>query len=149
MGKRFLFGKNDNQLLQANVYMKSDYLGWDEVKYVDGRKNLDDIIEDAREKIEVYYEPEEDSVYISSEKGCESFWNDYRNLINNYFRSLHHPIPSYNRKRKVITKKYFQKGDMAIIDNWFIEIHIKFLVTCKVEHVSLEAPNFCYKFKSI
>lgn len=149
MGKRLLFCDKDNQMLMAYVYMKSDYLGWDKVKYADGRSHIDDIKEDAPNNIDIIFSPEEKSVYISSEKGSEAFWIGYRNLIDQYFRIMHHPIPSDNRKRKVISKKYFKAGDKTIIDNWFIEIVIHFFADCKVEHTPIKAPYFSYVFNFI
>ena len=147
MGKRHLFNRKDERTIAVGVYMKSDHLGWDEMLYADGRRHIDDLIMDAPENIDIFFSTDDASVYISSEEGSESFWYGYNNLIDQHYRNLRHPLPSFNRARKTLRKKYFKAGDKAIIDNLFVEIHILFYADCIVEHTPMEAPYFCYTFK--
>lgn len=147
MGKRHLFSRKDERTMTVSIYMKSDYLGWDEMMYADGRRHIDDVIIDAPENIDILFAPEDSCVYISSEEGSESFWYGYINLIDQYYRNMHHPRPSSNRKRKVLRKRKYKAGDKAVIDNLFIEIHMLFNANCIAESTPMEVPYFNYIFK--
>lgn len=148
MGKRYLFGKEKGESpMSIFVYMKSDYLGWDEMRYVDGRRHIDDVIMDVEKYIEIFYDSYDHEIEISSEEGSESFWWGYRNLIDKYYRQIKQPLPKFNRERKMLRKKHYKAGEKAIIDNWFIEIELHFYAECTVEYKPMDTPLFDYIFK--
>ena len=148
MGKRYLFGREKGEgPMSIGVYMKSDYLGWDELQYADGRRHIDDVRKDAEYRIEIFYGSEDHEIIISSEEGSEHFWNGYRQMIDHYFKQMKQPLPKYNRERKMLRKKHYKAGEKAVIDNWFIEIELHFYADCEVERTPMNPPLFEYTFK--
>jgi hypothetical protein len=86
-------------------------------------------------------------VLLSSLEANENFWGLYRYLIEYHFGLMKRPMPKFVGKRKVLRKTSFKAGEQAVIDNWFVEIHLHFHADCTVKRTPNDAPLFDYVFK--
>ena len=145
--ERYVFGQKYDRQMSLSVFMKYESQEWTDFTYPDGSTNLQSVMGEAPKNINISYDTEKNEVLLSSLEANENFWGLYRFLIERHFRYLGYHMPKFIRQRKVLRQKCFKAGDQAVIDNWFVEIHLQFHADCTVERRSKEAPFFDYVFK--
>ncbi len=145
--ERYVLGQKYDQLMSISVYMKSESQEWTDFVRLDGSTNLQSVTEEAAKNINMSYDTDKNAVLLSSLEANENFWGLYRFLIEHHFGLMKHPMPKFVGKRKVLRKTSFKAGERAVIDNWFVEIHLQFHADCMVERRPKDAPLFDYVFK--
>ena len=133
--------------MSISVFMKSESQKWTDFTYPDGSNNLQSVMGEAPKNINISYDSEKNEVLLSSLEENENFWGLYRFLIERHFRYMGCHMPKFIKQRKVLRQKCFKSGEQAVIDNWFVEIHLQFHADCTVERRPKEAPFFDYVFK--
>ena len=145
--KRFIFGQKYDEQMSILVFMKSESQEWTDFTYLDGSSNLQSVTSEADKNINISYDPDKNAVLLSSLEANENFCGLYRFLIEEHFGLMKYPVPKFVGKRKVLRRKCFKAGEHAVIDNWFVEIHIQFIADCTVERRPMAPPFFDYVFK--
>ena len=144
--ERYVIGQNFNQLMSISVYMKSESQEWSDFIWLDGSTNLQKVTAKAAKNINMSYDSDKKSVILSSLEASENFWLLYRFLIEEHFGLMKYPMPKFVGKRKVLRKTSFKADEQAVIDNWFVEIHLHFHADCTVKRTPKDAPLFDYVF---
>ena len=144
--ERYVIGQTFDQLMSISVYMKSESQEWTDFIWLDGSTNLQKVTTEAAKNINISYDSDRNVVLLSSLEENENFWGLYRYLIEYHFGLMKLPIPKFVGKRKVLRKTSFKADEQAVIDNWFVEIHLHFHADCTVKRRPKDAPFFDYVF---
>jgi len=140
-----MLGQTFDQLMSISVYMKSESQEWSDFIWLDGSTNLQKVTTEAAKNINIY-DSDKNAVLLSSFEANENFWGLYRFLIEEHFGLMKYPMPQFVGKRKVLRKTSFKAGEQAVIDNWFVEIHLHFHADCTVKRTPKDASLFDYVF---
>jgi len=143
--ERYMLGQTFDQLMSISVYMKSESQEWSDFIWLDGSTNLQKVTTEAAKNINIY-DSDKNAVLLSSFEANENFWGLYRFLIEEHFGLMKYPMPQFVGKRKVLRKTSFKAGEQAVIDNWFVEIHLHFHADCTVKRTPKDASLFDYVF---
>ena len=144
--ERYVIGQTFDQLMSISVYMKPESQEWTDFIWLDGSTNLQKVTTEAAKNINISYDSDRNVVLLSSLEENENFWGLYRYLIEYHFGLMKLPMPKFVGKRKVLRKTSFKAGEQAVIDNWFVEIHLHFHADCTVKRRPKDAPFFDYVF---
>ena len=144
--ERYVIGQTFDQLMSVSVYMKPESQEWTDFIWLDGSTNLQKVTTEAAKNINISFDSDMNAVLLSSLEASENFWGLYRYLIEEHFGLMKYPMPKFVGKRKVLRRTSFRAGEQAVIENWFIEIHLHFHADCTVKRRPKDAPLFDYVF---
>lgn len=144
--ERYVIGQTFDQLMSVSVYMKPESQEWTDFIWLDGSTNLQKVTTEAAKNINISFDSDRNAVLLSSLEASENFWGLYRYLIEEHFGLMKYPMPKFVGKRKVLRRTSFRAGEQAVIENWFIEIHLHFHADCTVKRRPKDAPLFDYVF---